>query len=140
MQPYQQSTMKESGAEKLQPRFYGPYKVVKRVGEVAYELELPPNSKINNVFPISCLKKALGQHVAPSQILPPLDEEGKLELLPERILGMREKRSRNKILNEYLIKWKDLPEDDATWEGKEILEHPALINCLGTSNSGGADM
>jgi hypothetical protein len=40
LQPYRQSSLKKSGAEKLKPRFYGPYRVTRRVGEVAYELEL----------------------------------------------------------------------------------------------------
>jgi len=43
-QPYKQSTLKQKGAEKVKPRFYGPYRVTRRVGEVAYELELPPGS------------------------------------------------------------------------------------------------
>ena len=41
LQPYRQSSLKKKGAEKLKPRFYGPYEVVRKVGEVAYELELP---------------------------------------------------------------------------------------------------
>jgi len=40
LQPYRQSSLKKSGAKKLKSRFYGPYKVIQRVGEVAYELEL----------------------------------------------------------------------------------------------------
>ena len=48
LQPYKKSTLKRSGVEKLNPRFYGPYKVIRKVGEVAYELELPPNRKIDN--------------------------------------------------------------------------------------------
>lgn len=33
---------------------------------------------------------------------------------------------RSRILKEYLVKWHDLPLDDATWEGAEILNHSAL--------------
>jgi hypothetical protein len=31
-QPYRQSSLKKSGAEKLKPRFYGPYRVIRRGG------------------------------------------------------------------------------------------------------------
>ena len=61
LQPYKQSSLKQKGAEKLKPRFYGPYRVMRRVGEVAYQLELPEGSKIHNVFHVSCLKKVVGQ-------------------------------------------------------------------------------
>jgi len=81
---------------------------------VAYELELPEGIRIHNVFHASCLKKALGQQVVSSTDLPPLDKEGNLILVPEQILAFREKCLRNKTLNEYLIRWKDLPVEDAT--------------------------
>ena len=41
LQPYRKYSLKEKGYEKLHPRFYGPYKILKNVGEVAYELEWP---------------------------------------------------------------------------------------------------
>jgi hypothetical protein len=126
LQPYRQSSLKKSGAEKLRPRFYGPYRVVRRVGEVAYELELPEGSKIHNVFHVSCLKKAVGQQVTTSVELPPLDEEGQLVLIPEEILEVRERRLRSRVIREFLIRWRDLPVEDATWEGDQILQHPNL--------------
>ena len=72
--------------EKLKPRFYGPYKVVRKVGEVAYELELPEEREIHNVFHLSNLKKTIGKHIAPSTELPPLDDEGILVLIQERVV------------------------------------------------------
>ena len=53
LQPYKQSSLKVSGIEKLKPCFYGPYRVLRRIGEVAYEIEFPENSKIHNVFHVS---------------------------------------------------------------------------------------
>ncbi|KAL8124129.1 hypothetical protein AgCh_011944 [Apium graveolens] len=43
---------------KLNPRYVGPFKILKRVGKVAYELALPPHMEhIHNVFHVSMLKK-----------------------------------------------------------------------------------
>ena len=126
LQPYRQSSLKKKGAEKLKPRFYGPYKVIQKVGEVAYELELLEESKIHNVFHVSSLKKTLGQHIAPSTELPPLYDEGLLVLILEQILQVRERKLRNKVIREYLVKWKELSMEDATWEGEQVLQHPSL--------------
>ena len=93
---------------------------------MAYEIELPTDSRVHNVFHVSRLKKALAQHVVPSTILPPLDDEGKLVLVPEYIIDSRERQLRRRTIREYLVKWRDLPEEDATWEGEYILQHPTL--------------
>ena len=61
LQPYKKSSIKKNKTKKLKPCFYGPYKVIKRIGEVAYELELPSYSQIHNVFHVSRLKKVLKQ-------------------------------------------------------------------------------
>ena len=60
LQPYKKSSLKNNGAENLKPRYSRPYKVIRKIGEVAYELELPEGSKIHNVFHVSCLKKSIG--------------------------------------------------------------------------------
>jgi hypothetical protein len=111
---------------RLQPRFFGPYRVSRRIGAVAYELELPQGRKIHNVFHVSCLKKALSQHVRPIEALPPMDEEGQLVLIPKEVLEVREKRLRNRSIKEYLIRWKDLPIEDATWEQEHVVREACL--------------
>jgi hypothetical protein len=122
LQPYRHASIKKNGTEKLKPHFYGPYRVKRKVGEVAYELELPQGSKIHNVFHVSCLKRALGQHVVANEELPPVDEEGHLILIPEEILEVRVKQLRNRDIKEYLVKWKNFPIEDATWESEQVLQ------------------
>ena len=52
---------------KLSPRYIGPYRIVKRIGEVAYRLELPSDlDHIHDVFHVSMLRKYIPH---PSHIL-----------------------------------------------------------------------
>ncbi|XP_040939879.1 uncharacterized protein [Gossypium hirsutum] len=52
---------------KLSPRFIGPYQVVRQIGPVAYQLELPPNlSQIHDVFHVSMLRR---YHSDPSHVV-----------------------------------------------------------------------
>jgi hypothetical protein len=98
-----------------------------RVGEVAYKLELPKGRKIHNMFHMSCLKKVVGQFNSTSEELPPLDEEGQLELVPKEVLEFWERKLRRRVIRECLIRWKGLPVEDATWESEQVLQHPGLV-------------
>ena len=69
-------------------------------------------------FHVSCLKKKLGPtiHIQNEFPIPILDEEGRLILIHEGILEVQTKFLCSRRINEYLIKWKNLPEDEATWK------------------------
>ena len=95
--------------------------MIRRIGQVAYELELTQGSKIHNIFHVSCLKKALGQHVTVTDELPPTDDEGHLVLQSEAIIDNRERQRRNRTIREFLVRWKNLLDEDATWESEKIL-------------------
>ena len=88
---------------------------------MAYVLELPQGSQIHNIFHVSCPKKALGQRVTLTTEIPHTNDEGHLVLQPEAILDTREKHLRSRVVKEYLIRWRNLPDEDATWEGEKIL-------------------
>ncbi|XP_027769560.1 uncharacterized protein LOC114075258 [Solanum pennellii] len=69
---------------KLIPRYIRPYRIYKRVGDVAYELELPPElAAVHPVFHISILKKFMGD---PSLIIPTENVEIKDRLSYEETL------------------------------------------------------
>ena len=55
-----------------------------------------------------------------------MDEEGQLATSPEEILQVRERKLCNRVIREYLVKWKDLPMEDATWESEQVLQFPGL--------------
>ncbi|WMV32577.1 hypothetical protein MTR67_025962 [Solanum verrucosum] len=56
---------------KVSPRYIGPYKISKRIGNVAYELELPQElAVVHPIFHISMLKKCMSD---PSLIIPTED-------------------------------------------------------------------
>jgi hypothetical protein len=74
---------------KLSPKYYGPYKVLQKIGTMAYKLELPASSRVHPVFHVSCLKKVIGDKIPVQTILPELDEEGKIILEPEAITDTR---------------------------------------------------
>jgi hypothetical protein len=63
--PYRQTTISHRRALKLSPRFYGPFRVLRRVGKVVYEIELPPEARIHSVFHVSQPKPKLGSAVVP---------------------------------------------------------------------------
>eukprot|EP00253_Pinus_taeda_P002345 PITA_02345 len=96
------------------PQTNGQTEVVRRVGEVAYELELPPGSRIHNIFHVSCIKKVLGQQVTTAVELPLLDDEGHLVLEPAAILERRERKLRSRTIKEFWVCWNNLPDEDDT--------------------------
>jgi hypothetical protein len=98
LQPYKKCSLKNKREEQFKPMFYRPYMITRRIGEVAYKLELPEGSKINNLFHVSFLKKAVGKHITTSEELPPLDEEGQLELVPEEVMEHHECILRSQII------------------------------------------
>ena len=114
LQPYKQKSLASKGKWKLSPRFYGPFQVLQRVGEVAYRLNLPSDSKINPVFHVSCLKLKLGQQISPLPTLPPSDEIGQIISEPLVVLQTRTKTLRSRSITKVLTQWLGTALEDAT--------------------------
>jgi hypothetical protein len=53
LQPYAQSSIVNRPYPKLAMKFFGPYKILDRIGAATYRLELPTNSQVHPVFHVS---------------------------------------------------------------------------------------
>jgi hypothetical protein len=122
LQPYKQNSLKVHHCWKLAPKCYGPYTVLKRVEQVAYQLALPSHSKIHHVFHVSCLKKVIGSKCQTQTNLPELDENDSIGLEPKAVLDQLERCLRQRTIKEVLVQWKDTTPTDATWEPTTILQ------------------
>ena len=122
---------------KLSPRYIGPFKILERKGEVAYQLELPERlSDVHDVFHVSQLKKCL--RVPEEQL--PLEELNVQDDLtysehPVKILETSQRITRSKIIKMCKVQWSHHSEDEATWEREDELmaEFPQLFSNLSES-------
>ncbi|ETW78644.1 hypothetical protein HETIRDRAFT_247626, partial [Heterobasidion irregulare TC 32-1] len=99
---------------KLAPRRYGPFKILGKVGTLAYKLQIPPQWKIHPVFHAAVLTKyreteAHGENFA-RPIPEVLNDEEHYEV--EMIMDSKRQGRGTK----YLVKWMGYPESDNTWE------------------------
>ena len=122
---------------KLAPRFIGPFKITKKRGEVAYQLELPPQlSDVHNVFHVSQLKKCLR---VPEEQLPMEGLSGSEDLsyqeYPVKILETSERITQNRKIKMCRVQWSHHTEAEATWEREEELkaEFPNIFSNLSES-------
>ena len=94
----------------------GPYRIKRRVGELAYELELPASTHIHPV--ISCIHLEQFEPDSFKRMIPPpapILVEGEEEFVVERLVGQRNS-SRGP---EIQVKWKGY--DELTWEPRRNL-------------------
>jgi hypothetical protein len=117
---------------KLTPRFIGPFMILEKRGEVAYQLELPPQlSDVHDVFHVSQLKKCPR---VPEEKLPMEDLDAKEDLsyqeYPIKILETSERVTQSKRIKMCKVQWSHHTEQEATWEREEELkaEFPSFFS------------
>lgn len=122
MQPYRQTSFGIRGSLKLRSKYFGPFRVMSKVGSAAYKLQLPENAAIHPVFHVSQLKRHLGTHAVPLPGLPLVGENGKVKTEPTAVLDRRIIPCRNELVAQWLIQWLSLGPEDATWEDVTFIQ------------------
>ncbi|XP_021975454.1 uncharacterized protein LOC110870577 [Helianthus annuus] len=127
---------------KLSPRFIGPFRIIERVGKVAYRLELPEElSGIHGTFHVSQLRKGLAEettYIHHDAI--EVDNSLNYAVKPLEILDRKVKELRNKRIDQVKIKWEHRKGSDTTWESEEEMWrlYPALFGKEAGASSGQA--
>ena len=109
---------------KFSSRYVGPYKILKRIGKVTYELELPAKlAAVHPVSHISLLKKCVGD---PASIVPLESVTVKCRLSYDdvlvEILDHQVRRLRNKEVASLKVLWSSRSVEGTTWEAEAAMK------------------
>nr|GEU58767.1 putative reverse transcriptase domain-containing protein [Tanacetum cinerariifolium] len=109
---------------KLNPRYIGPFKIIAKVGTIAYCLELPEQlSRVHSTFHVSILKKCL----ADEPLAIPLDEiqvNDKLHFIeePVEIIDREVKRLKQSHILIVKVRWNSKRGHEFIWEREDQMQ------------------
>jgi hypothetical protein len=108
---------------KLEPRYIGPFPILKKCGTMAHKLDLPPSlAGVHDIFHISQLKKCLKAHVdvALPEVIS-LEADLSYPGNPIKVIDQKDRVMRRKAIKFFKIQWSNHTEEEATWESENFL-------------------
>ncbi|XP_072079240.1 uncharacterized protein [Arachis hypogaea] len=120
LKSYRQISLFHGEHPKLGRRFFGPYRVQRRVGKLAYRLELPTDGTIHPVFHVSILKEFHGEPPTTSPVL--ATAPATFQPLPSAIITKRTVMREDKSIEQVLVDWEGTLREETTWVDREELQ------------------
>lgn len=109
LKSYRQNSVENRCFTKLSKRYYGPYKITKKINPVAYRLDLPATGSIFPVFHIALLKPFVGKIDEEQTLaLPPKAWDAHPIVVPTKIIGYRISTRKGHKTEQVLIEWEGL--------------------------------
>ena len=118
LQPYVQTSLGRRSCQKLSFKFFGPIKIVEKVGAVAYCLALPASSQIHPVFHVSQLKADIS---SVEEVVPVLPKVTTPYQVPKAILQTHFSARGASRVSQVMVKWPGMAKELATWKDLEAL-------------------
>lgn len=115
LRPYRQFSVRPHYS-KLAKRFYRPFRVTKKIGPVAYRLQLPTRSKIHPVFHVSLLKPHNSPPPTTDETLPLAQVDHHPIIEPLSFLDWKWNSAANPPSQMVLVQWRRLAPEETSWE------------------------
>jgi hypothetical protein len=103
LQPFRHTTFGLHQSLKLTTKFYGPFRIVQRIGPAAYRLYLPQSATMHSVFHVSQLKQHIGPKAVPLANLPMVTSDVYNKAEPEAVLDTRALPRQDNIITQWKI-------------------------------------
>lgn len=116
LQLYIQSSVAPRSDQKPSFWFYGPFKVLARVGTIAYRLQLPDDCKIHPVVHVSQLKRHIPPSVTVEDDIAQIPNNPVAAVQPVEFLDSRILKKEASMLSQIQVRWAGLPHSLTTWE------------------------
>lgn len=97
--------MERRSSDKLSPRFYGPYEIIAKVGNVSYTLRLPEGVRIHPTFHVSLLKRCPNPLLTPVHPSEGMSKPHRVRE-PTMVLYRRLVQRKGRAVTKVLIHWK----------------------------------
>jgi hypothetical protein len=105
LQPYRHTSLSIHRRLKIHSKYYGPFRVLERIGNTAYKLLLPEGCHLHQTFHISQLKKHFNPNAVPTKHLPLLNSDSTIIIAPEAILEQKLIPRKQGSIAIHVVQW-----------------------------------